>query len=140
MTLLEGFGTRPPALVWNAEEDTADAVLSSVEGREVAWVWLMAGGDNEAVIARWKQQSLAVEGQRRRGDLGKGTLVFVGLESSAWAGPPSPAPSAVREEAQPQPLQPPSKFGGPVVAEGGWAAVRANEPDSFRFAPPRHTP
>ena len=91
MTLPEGFGTRHIALVWNVEEDNADAVLGAVESGEVTWgmlfwVPLMAGGDSEAVIARWKELALAVEDRRRRGELGKIALVFAELVGryAAW--------------------------------------------------------
>jgi hypothetical protein len=84
MTLAEGFGTWHRALVWNVEEDNADAVLAAVESGEATWgllfwVPLMAGGDSEAVIARWKERALAVDDRRRRGDLGKIALVFAEL-------------------------------------------------------------
>jgi hypothetical protein len=39
----------------------------------------MAGGDADAVIARWKERALAVEDRRRRGDLGKIVVVFAEL-------------------------------------------------------------
>src|SRR4051794_4358715 len=46
----------------------------------------MAGGDSEAVIARWKERALAVEDRRRRGELGKIALVFAELVGryAAW--------------------------------------------------------
>jgi hypothetical protein len=91
MTLPEGFGTRHTPLVWNVEGDSADAVLASIEAGEATWgmlfwVPLMAGGDSEAVIARWKERALAVEDRRRRGDLGQIALVFAELVGryAAW--------------------------------------------------------
>jgi hypothetical protein len=90
MTLPEGFGTRHTALVWNVEEDNADAVLSSIEAGLATWgmlfwVPLMAGGDKEAVIAGWKDRALAIEDRRRRGDLGKIALVFAELAGRYFA-------------------------------------------------------
>lgn len=84
MTLPEGFGTRHTALVWNVAEDSAEAVLAAVEAGQATWgmlfwVPLMAGGGEGVVIERWKERALAIEGQRRRGDLGKIALVFAGL-------------------------------------------------------------
>jgi hypothetical protein len=84
MTLPEGFGTRHSALVWNVEEDSAAAVLSSIEAGRASWgglfwVPLMAGGGDQAVIARWKERVLAIEDRRRRGDLATVALVFAEL-------------------------------------------------------------
>ena len=92
MTLPEGFGTRHTALVWNVEEDSAEAVLASIEDGQATWgmlFWtpLMVGGSDEAVIARWKERALTVEDRRRRGDLGTVALVFAELAGryAAWA-------------------------------------------------------
>jgi hypothetical protein len=90
MTLPEGFGTRHAALVWNVEEDSADAALSAVEADPASWgvlfwIALMAGGDDPAMMARWKTLVLAVSDGRRRGDLGKIALVFAGLVGRAVA-------------------------------------------------------
>jgi hypothetical protein len=91
MALPEGFGTRHTALVWNVEQDNADAVLAAAESGAAAWgllfwVPLMAGGDTDAVIARWKERAGAVEDRRRRGDLGQIALVFAELVGryAAW--------------------------------------------------------
>jgi hypothetical protein len=91
MTLPEGFGTRHTALVWNVEEDNADATLTAVEAGQATWgmlfwVPLMAGGSDQAVLARWKERALAVEDRRRRGDLAKIALVFAELAGryAAW--------------------------------------------------------
>ncbi len=91
MTLPEGFGTRHVALVWNVAEDSAEAVLASVAAGQASWgllfwVALMAGGADEAVIARWKELVLAIADRRRRGDLGKIALVFAELAGryAAW--------------------------------------------------------
>jgi hypothetical protein len=92
MTLLEGFGTRHVALVWNIADDIATTQLASVEAEQVSWgmlfwVPLMAGADDETVIAHWCKLALAVEDRRRRGDLGKIALVFAELigRYAAWA-------------------------------------------------------
>jgi hypothetical protein len=84
MTLPEGFGTRHVPLLWNLEEDSAEATLTAVESGQASWAmlfWvpLMAGGEDEALIARWKKRALAEESPRRRGDLGKIALVFAEL-------------------------------------------------------------
>jgi hypothetical protein len=84
MTLPEGFGTRHSVLVWNVQEDSAEAVLSSFEAGRASWgvlfwVPLMAGGDDATVIARWKEQVSAIEDRRRRGDLATIALVFAEL-------------------------------------------------------------
>ncbi len=90
MMLPEGFGTRHVPLVWNVADDSAAGRLASVESGQVSWgilFWLplMAGGDDEAIIARWRQRALAVE-DRRRGDLGTIALVFAELAGryAAW--------------------------------------------------------
>jgi hypothetical protein len=91
MRLPEGFGTQHTALVWNVEEDVAEAVLNVFDAGQTTWgvlfwVPLMAGGADEAVIARWKERVLAIEDRRRRGDLGQIALVFAELAGryAAW--------------------------------------------------------
>ncbi|HYT90037.1 MAG TPA: hypothetical protein VEL76_15125 [Gemmataceae bacterium] len=91
MTLPEGFGTRHTALVWNVEEDSADAAFTAVETGQATWgllfwVPLMAGAGEPAVIARWKQLASAIADGRRRGNLGMVALVFAELAGryAAW--------------------------------------------------------
>lgn len=91
MRLPEGFGTQHTALVWNIEEDIADAMLNSLDAGQTSWgvlfwVPLMAGGADEAVIVRWKERVLAIKDRRRRGDLGQIALVFAELAGryAAW--------------------------------------------------------
>jgi hypothetical protein len=76
MTLPEGFGTRHMPLIWNVEEDSAETTLTEVAAGQASWgmlFWapLMAGGEDSAVLARWKELASAFEDRRRRGDLGK---------------------------------------------------------------------
>jgi hypothetical protein len=91
MRLPEGFGTQHTALLWNVEGDVAEAMLNTLEAGEMSWgvlfwVPLMAGGADEAVIARWKEKVLAIEDRRRCGDLGQVALVFAELAGryGAW--------------------------------------------------------
>lgn len=91
MTLPEGFGTRHRPLIWNVEEDGADATLMAVASGQASWgmlfwVPLMARGEDAALLARWKDLASAVEDRRRRGDLGKIALVFAELAGRfvAW--------------------------------------------------------
>jgi hypothetical protein len=84
MTLPEGIGTRHTPLIWNVEEDSAADVLAALEAGQATWgtlfwVPLMSGGDEETVITRWKERTLAIADRRRRGDLGKVALVFAEL-------------------------------------------------------------
>jgi hypothetical protein len=90
MTLPEGLGTRHTVFVWDVEGDSAEAALAAVEaGRApwgvLFWVPLMAGGDDEAVIGRWRERALAVE-ERWRGGLGQVALIFAELAGryAAW--------------------------------------------------------
>ncbi|OWK40440.1 hypothetical protein [Fimbriiglobus ruber] len=91
MTLPEGFGTRHIPLIWNVENDGADATLTGVASGRVSWgmlfwVPLMAGGGDATVLVRWKELAATVESGRRRGDLGKMALVFAELvgRGAAW--------------------------------------------------------
>jgi hypothetical protein len=91
MTLPEGFGTRHQPLIWNIEEEEAEATLTAVVAGQVSWgmlfwVPLMAGGDAVALIARWKETIMAIEDRTRRGDLGKIALIFAELAGRyvAW--------------------------------------------------------
>jgi hypothetical protein len=92
MTLPGGFGTRHAPLVWNVNEDGASATLEAVARGELSWgmlfwVPLMAEGQQDAVIARWREVVLQVVPDRRtRGNLAGIALVFAELvgRRPAW--------------------------------------------------------
>ncbi len=85
MTLPGGFGTRHAPLVWNIAEDNAPATLEAVaDGRlswgMLFWVPLMAEGQQDAVIARWREVVTdKVPEPRTRGNLVGIALVFAEL-------------------------------------------------------------
>ena len=92
MTFPSGAGTRHQALVWNVEDDDATRTLDAVTAGESSWgilFWLplMAGGGEEAVIARWKEVvSGTVPDRRTRDNLAGIALVFAELvgRRPAW--------------------------------------------------------
>jgi hypothetical protein len=85
MTLPGGFGTRHAPLVWNVGDDNAPATLEAVAsgGRSwgmLFWVPLMAEGQQDAVIARWRDVVVqVVPDGRTRGNLAGIALVFAEL-------------------------------------------------------------
>jgi hypothetical protein len=85
MTLPGGFGTRHAPLVWNVGEDNAPAALEAVATGALSWgmlfwVALMAEGQRDAVIARWRDVVVQVVPDRRaRGNLAGIALVFAEL-------------------------------------------------------------
>jgi hypothetical protein len=85
MTLPGGFGTRHAPLVWNVGDDSASATLEAVANGLLSWgmlfwVALMAEGEQEGVIAHWREVVTAVVADRRmRGNLGGIALVFAEL-------------------------------------------------------------
>jgi hypothetical protein len=85
MTLPGGFGTRHAPLLWEVGDDNAVAVLEAVAGGELPWgmlfwVSLMAEGQREAVVARWREVVVQVVADRRvRGNLAGIALVFAEL-------------------------------------------------------------
>jgi hypothetical protein len=92
MRFPDGSGTRHAPRIWNVAEDNAAETLDAVAGGAaswgmVFWVPLMAGGADEAIIARWKDVAVAkVENRTRRGDLAEVALVFAELAGRriAW--------------------------------------------------------
>lgn len=55
-----GYGTRHAPLVWNVEADDAPAALDGVADGRASWgtrfwVPLMAGGEDAAIVARWRE-------------------------------------------------------------------------------------
>jgi hypothetical protein len=92
MTLPGGFGTRHAPLVWNVAEDSAPATLEAVAKGALSWgmlfwVALMAEGERDAVIARWREVVVQVVPDRRtRGNLAGIALVFAELvgRRAAW--------------------------------------------------------
>lgn len=91
MTLPDSAGTRHAPLVWNVVEDHAVQTLEAVAAGQLSWgmlFWLplMAGGGEEAVIARWKEVVAATVSDRRVcGNLGSIALVFAELAGCAPA-------------------------------------------------------
>jgi hypothetical protein len=85
MTLPGGFGTRHAPLVWNVGEYNAPNTLEAVAGGQQSWgmlfwVPLMDGGQDTAVIARWREVvAQAVTDRRVRGNLAGIALVFAEL-------------------------------------------------------------
>jgi hypothetical protein len=92
MTLPDGSGTRHAPLIWNVAEDDARQTLEAVAAGELSWgmlfwVPLMAGGDEEALVRRWKEVVAAIVSDRRtRGNLVGVALVFAELAGRvpAW--------------------------------------------------------
>jgi hypothetical protein len=85
MTLPGGFGTRHAPLVWNVAEDSAPATLEAVPSGSLSWgmlfwVPLMVEGQQDAVIARWREVVVQVVSDRRtRGNLAGIALVLAEL-------------------------------------------------------------
>lgn len=85
MTLGAGFGTQHRALVWNVCDDEANDALEAVANGRASWgvlFWLalMAGGDDETVIARWREVvTQSVPSPRMRGNMAGIALVFAEL-------------------------------------------------------------
>ena len=85
MTVSGGFGTRHAPLIWNVEEDQAAEILEAVAGGRVSWgflfwVPLMAGGNQDSVIVRWKEVvAQVVSDPATRGNLGGIALLFAEL-------------------------------------------------------------
>ncbi len=85
MTLPGGFGTRHAPLVWNVGDDDADATLEAVASGKAPWgmlfwVPLMRIGQDDALIARWKETVVQVVRDRRtRGNMAGIALVFAEL-------------------------------------------------------------
>jgi hypothetical protein len=85
MTLPGGLGTWHSALVWNVGEDRAAIALEGVASGQFSWgtlfwVALMAGGGEDAIIARWKEVVSQVTQDRQiRGNLAGIALVFAEL-------------------------------------------------------------
>jgi hypothetical protein len=85
MTLPGGFGTRHAPLVWNVADDNAPATLEAVASGTVSWgmlFWapLMAEGQQEVVIARWREVVVqVVPDARARGNLAGIALVLAEL-------------------------------------------------------------
>jgi hypothetical protein len=85
MTLPGGFGTRHAPLVWNVGEDNAPATLEAVANGQLSWgmlfwVALMAEGQQDAVIARWREVvEQVVLDRRTRGNLAGIALVLAEL-------------------------------------------------------------
>jgi hypothetical protein len=85
MTLPGGFGTRHAPLVWNVGEDSAPAALEAVANGMLPWgmlFWaaLMAEGQRDAVVARWREVVVQVVPDRRAwGNLAGIALVFAEL-------------------------------------------------------------
>ena len=92
MRLPDGSGTRHTTRTWNVAEDDASKALDAVTAGSVSWgmlfwVPLMAGADQEAPIARWKELATSgVKDRVRRGDLAVVALVFAELagRSIVW--------------------------------------------------------
>jgi hypothetical protein len=85
MTIPGGFGTRHAPLVWNVEEDNATDALEAVANGQASWgtlFWipLVAGGERDEVIARWRAIVLQITPNRQvRGDLAAIALLFAEL-------------------------------------------------------------
>jgi len=84
MTLPNGLGTRhAPAFWYIAAESAAEALESYALGQItwgiLFWVALMAGGDDPAVIARWRELVSQLESKKVREDLVGIALVFAEL-------------------------------------------------------------
>lgn len=91
MTTPGGFGTRHAPLIWNVAEDNAAAILEAQrDGGNppglLWWVPLMAGGGDEAIMARWKETVVAAVADRRaRGDMAGVALIFAELAGRRMA-------------------------------------------------------
>jgi hypothetical protein len=92
MTLPGGWGTKHAPLVWNVADDVAREALDALEAGTMTWgilFWipLMRGGDDPAVLARWREQASRVENVRVRADLIRIALVFAELAGRlvAWS-------------------------------------------------------
>lgn len=91
MTLPNGHGTFHSPLFWSVREDEASVALEELATGRATWgvlffVPLMKGGDEPAVIERWKELcGLVPEGQSQE-DLGRVALIFAGLAGRylAW--------------------------------------------------------
>jgi hypothetical protein len=84
MTWPDGSGTRHAPRVWNVADDDAATALEAVAAGSLSWgvlfwVPLMAGADQPAAIARWKELVTNVEDRRRRGELAGIALIFAEL-------------------------------------------------------------
>jgi hypothetical protein len=85
MTLPGNFGTHHAPLVWNVGEDSAPVTLEAVASGSLSWgllfwVPLQAEGQQEAVLARWREVVAGVVPERRtRGNLIGIALVFAEL-------------------------------------------------------------
>lgn len=89
MRLPDGSGTRHAPRIWNVAEDNAAASLEGILAGSLSWgvlfwVPLMAGGDADATITRWKEVvTTRIESRSRRGDLAVVALVFAELAGRA---------------------------------------------------------
>lgn len=91
MTVGGECGTWHNPVVWNLEDEDAPQLLDEVAANPALWgvlFWipLMRGGDDPAMIARWKELVAVLPDGRRRGDLGQIALVFAELAGRyvAW--------------------------------------------------------
>jgi len=69
MELSPGVGTRHAPFFWNVAEDDAVAAIEQVEvgirsWSELFWVPLMNGGDDEAVVVRWRDVMMRMVAER----------------------------------------------------------------------------
>jgi hypothetical protein len=89
MRLPDGSGTRHAPRIWTVAEDKAAATLETVASGSLSWgmlfwVPLMAGGGEEATIARWKElTSSRIDDRSRRGDLAGIAMIFAELAGRA---------------------------------------------------------
>jgi hypothetical protein len=79
-----GHGTRHAPIVWNVESDSAAAALDTLAAGQTSWgilfwVPLMAGAEEPATIARWRELASTLAEKRWLGDLAKIALVFADL-------------------------------------------------------------
>jgi hypothetical protein len=92
MTQAGGGGTKHVPLLWEVANDSAGKALDALEAGTATWgilfwVPLMSGGDDPALLARWKDQASRVENARVRSDLVQIALFFAELAGrlAVWA-------------------------------------------------------
>src|SRR5262249_29554752 len=87
-----GCGTLHAPLVWEVADDAAGEALAALEAGATTWgapFWapLVKGGDDSAVLTRWREIASRVEDARARNDLARIALVFAELAGrlAAWS-------------------------------------------------------
>lgn len=79
-----GHGTHHAPLLWEVAGDSATAALDAVAAGQASWgllfwVPLMAGADDAATVARWRELASTVAEERQLGALARIALLFAGL-------------------------------------------------------------